>query len=99
MPPMVGFWSKVFLFLSVYNAGMVGLVVVGLLNSALAAFYYLKIVHAMYLKPVTGDKTLPAPRAESFALLIAVAGVFIAGFIPGPFIQAATAAAAALFPS
>lgn len=98
MPPMVGFWSKVFLFLSVYNAGMVGLVVVGLLNSALAAFYYLKIVHAMYLKPVSGDKTLPAPRAESFALLIAVAGVFIAGFIPGPFIQAATAAAASLFP-
>lgn len=99
MPPMVGFWSKVYLFLSVYNAGMVGLVVVGLLNSALAAFYYLKIVHAMYLKPVAGDKSLAPPRAEAFALLIAVAGVFLAGLIPGPFIQAATAAAQALFPS
>src|SRR4029077_11140545 len=51
LPPMVGFWSKVYLFFSVFDVGVVWLVIVGLLNSALAAYYYLKIVHAIYLKP------------------------------------------------
>jgi NADH-quinone oxidoreductase subunit N len=98
LPPMVGFWSKVYLFLSAFDAGLVVLVVIGLLNSALAAFYYLKIVHAMYLRAPTTDKDLPSTPNLSVAALVAVVGIFVAGIIPTPFIQAASAAAGVLFP-
>jgi NADH-quinone oxidoreductase subunit N len=98
LPPMVGFWSKVYLFLSVFEAGQVGLVIVGLLNSAIAAFYYLKVVHAIYLKPPASEWPLRPDPSLGLALVIAVAGVFVTGLIPGPFIQAASAAAGAVFP-
>ena len=98
LPPMVGFWSKVYLFLSVFDVGLVWLVVVGLLNSALAAFYYLKIVHAMYLKPPTVDKPLARDPSAATALTVAVVAVVVAGVIPGPLIQVASSAASVLFP-
>ena len=98
LPPMVGFWSKVYLFLSVFDVGVVWLVVLGLLNSALAAFYYLKIVHAMYMKPPAVDKRLGPDPSVSVAMAIAIVSVFVTGIIPGPFIQAASNAASVLFP-
>ncbi|MGH2461137.1 MAG: NADH-quinone oxidoreductase subunit N [Chloroflexota bacterium] len=99
LPPMVGFWSKVYLFLSVFDVGVVWLVILGLLNSALAAFYYLKIVHAMYMKPPTVDKPLAADPPLTVAMAVAIVAVFVTGIIPGPFIQAASSAASVLFPS
>jgi NADH-quinone oxidoreductase subunit N len=98
LPPMVGFWSKVYLFLSVYNVGLVWLVAVGLLNSALAAFYYLKIVHAMYLKPPPVEKGLNVDWSASTAAFVTVALVVVAGLMPAPLIQAASNAASVLFP-
>ena len=99
MPPMVGFWSKVYLFLSVFDVGLVWLVIIGLLNSALAAYYYLKVVHAMYLKPANSDaRTLGVDRPLSVAMFVAVVGVFVVGILPGPFIQLAGMAAGVIFP-
>ncbi len=99
MPPMVGFWSKVYLFLSVFDVGLVWLVIIGLLNSALAAYYYLKVVHAMYLKPAVADgKPLGADPPLALAMLVAVIGIFVSGLVPGPFIQLASQAAGVIFP-
>lgn len=98
LPPMVGFWSKVYLFLSVFDVGLGWLVVLGLLNSALAAFYYLRIVHAMYLKPPTSDKRLAIDLPASAAAVVTLACVIIAGVVPAPFIEAASAAASVLYP-
>ena len=83
LPPMVGFWSKVYLFLSVFDVGLVWLVVVGLLNSAVAAYYYLKIVHAMYLKPATVETTVTNDPSVAVAAVLTVAAVLVAGIIPG----------------
>ncbi len=99
LPPMIGFWSKVYLFLSVLNAGLVWLVVVGLLNSALAAYYYLKVVHAMYLKPPEVEKPLESNWSATLAAVVTVAAILLFGIVPAPFIQAASAAASALFPT
>ena len=97
LPPMVGFWSKVYLFFSVFEVGVVWLVIVGLLNSALAAYYYLKIVHAMYLKSSSAEQRLAADPSVAVAACVTVAAVVVAGIVPGPFIQAASAAASVLF--
>jgi NADH-quinone oxidoreductase subunit N len=98
LPPMVGFWSKVYLFLSVFDVGLVWLVVVGLLNSAIAAYYYLKIVHAMYLRPATVETPVAGDPAIRLAAVLTVVAVLLAGIVPGPVIQAASAAASVLFP-
>jgi NADH-quinone oxidoreductase subunit N len=98
LPPMVGFWSKVYLFLSVFDVGLVWLVAIGLLNSALAAFYYLKVVHAMYLKPPLVEKSLTVDWSASAVAVVAVSLVVLAGLVPSPFIQAASNAASVLFP-
>ena len=97
LPPMIGFWSKVYLFLSVFDVGLVWLVVVGLLNSAVAAYYYLKIVHAMYLKPATTDIAVARDPSVTVAAVLTVAVVLVAGIVPGPLIQAANSAASVLF--
>jgi NADH-quinone oxidoreductase subunit N len=97
LPPMIGFWSKVYLFLSVFDRGLVWLVVVGLLNSALAAFYYLKIVHAMYLKPPPTDKPVSGDTPVAATAGVMAALVVIGGIVPAPLIQAATGAANVLF--
>ncbi|HLZ06981.1 MAG TPA: proton-conducting transporter membrane subunit, partial [Chloroflexota bacterium] len=97
LPPMVGFWSKVYLFFSVFDVGVVWLVIVGLLNSALAAYYYLKIVHAIYLKPPITDQRLAGDPSVAVAACVTVVAVVVTGLVPGPFIQAASAAAGVLF--
>lgn len=97
LPPMAGFWSKVYLFLTVFQAGQTGLVIVGLLNSALAAYYYLKIVHAMYLREPIDHQPISADAPLAIALVFAIVGVFVVGLLPGPFLEAASAAAGVVF--
>ncbi|MBI2942287.1 MAG: NADH-quinone oxidoreductase subunit N [Chloroflexi bacterium] len=98
LPPMVGFWSKIYLFYSVFNAGVIWLVVVALLNSALAASYYLRIIHAMYLRPAPVDKPLAADAPLGLALAASVIAVVVLGLLPSPVFQAAASAAANLRP-
>jgi NADH-quinone oxidoreductase subunit N len=98
LPPMVGFWSKVYLFFSVFDVGLVWLVILGLLNSAVAAYYYLKVVHAMYLKPPAIEKGFVADPPLSVALGAMSVALFVAGLVPGPLIQVASSAAGVLFP-
>lgn len=57
MPPIIGFFAKIPLFTSAISAGEIPLVIVLGLNSAIAAFYYLRLVGA----PMLAD---PDPRAE-----------------------------------
>jgi len=50
IPPMVGFAAKFFVFSAVIHSGMYGLAIIGILNSAVSAYYYLRIIVNMYLK-------------------------------------------------
>ncbi|MCL4534542.1 MAG: NADH-quinone oxidoreductase subunit NuoN [Bacteroidetes bacterium] len=98
IPPMVGFASKVYLFWSVFDAGLVWLVIVGLLNSAASIYYYLRVVRTMYLGEPSAEGGLAVGPAARVAMLAAVAGVLVIGVMPWPLIQLAGAAAASLFP-
>lgn len=48
IPPLAGFFGKMYIFISAVQAGMVPLAVIGVLSSVVACFYYLKIVKIMY---------------------------------------------------
>ena len=51
VPMTGGFFGKLFVFQAALNAHLVGLTIVALLNSALAAYYYLRVIVYLYMRP------------------------------------------------
>ena len=49
IPPMAGFLGKFFVFLSVIEANKIGLAIIGVASSVVAAFYYLRVIKRMYV--------------------------------------------------
>ena len=99
MPPMVGFVSKYYLFLQVFQQGQVWLVIVAVLNTAISAYYYIKVVRAMYFAPPAADAVPVAPGGSlRLSLWLATAAVFVVSVLAGPFLQTTSAAGRLFFP-
>jgi NADH-quinone oxidoreductase subunit N len=97
IPPLAGFVGKFYLFGAAVRAGFVGLAVIAVLNSAVAAYYYLRVIVAMYMQEPEGAPIVLAPSfAGGLALTIAVVGVVLLGVMPAPFADLAQAAVAPL---
>jgi NADH-quinone oxidoreductase subunit N len=98
IPPLAGFFGKLYVFLAAVQAGMYVLAVIGVLASVVAAFYYLRIVKLMYFdEPADAfDRLL----GREIGVVLTVTGLFIAFFFvfPAPMLAAASAAAKSLFP-
>lgn len=60
IPPFGVFWGKLWAIMSVYGVGFVGLALVMMINSAIAGFYYLRLVVAMFLLPPNADNVANA---------------------------------------
>jgi NADH-quinone oxidoreductase subunit N len=84
VPLTGGFFGKFYIFKAALDANLVWLVVLGLLNSAVAAYYYLRILVVMYMKePGEATASLTAPGAGIQATLWASAlGTLILGIFP-----------------
>jgi NADH-quinone oxidoreductase subunit N len=96
-PFTAGFLGKFFLFYSALNQGFVALVVIALLNAVLSAYYYLKIVVAMYMKTPSehvADRPLPIPNPWIYTVvwIAAIATLFL-GILPAPILSALSAVA------
>ena len=92
-----GFFGKFYVFSAALHSGMVWLAVIGLINSGVAAFYYLRVLAALYSKPVETSPVMAVPRASMpllFALLLTVATTLILGIVPGRILDMAKAGAA-----
>jgi NADH-quinone oxidoreductase subunit N len=88
VPPAAGFVGKFYLFAGAIQKGYIWLAVIGVLNSAASAYYYLRITVYMYMKEPTEDfewVKLTAP--VTLALIIAVAGTLIPGIVPSIILQ------------
>ncbi len=96
IPPLAGFFAKWYVFNAAIQAGLYWLSVIGVLSSAVAAYYYLRIVKVMYFDEAAPafDRPAAAPRA-----VLAVTGLLVLFLFayPGVFIDATTAAAQSLF--
>jgi NADH-quinone oxidoreductase subunit N len=56
IPPFSVFWGKIYIMSAALNAGFVGLAVIMAINSAIAVYYYLKLIVYMFLKePIAAD--------------------------------------------
>ncbi|HPW72360.1 MAG TPA: NADH-quinone oxidoreductase subunit N [Methanothrix sp.] len=97
IPPTAGFVGKLVLFASVYYSGLVWLVILAILNSALSLVYYLRIISYMILKEPEGPKISEAKGYVAGIVLATLAVVYI-GVFPDQFINWALQAATALLP-
>jgi NADH-quinone oxidoreductase subunit N len=98
MPPMAGFVSKFILFKAVFEQGLVWLVLIAVLNTAISAYYYIKVIRAMYFDAATDESPVAASGSLRASLWLATAAVLIVGIFAGPFIQTATVAGRMLHP-
>ncbi|MBL6080846.1 NADH-quinone oxidoreductase subunit NuoN [Belnapia sp. T18] len=95
IPPLAGFFGKLYVFLAAVQGGYWTLAVVGVLTSVVSAYYYLRIVKVMYFDQAVGALDR-APA--SLTIVMAGTGLFTLFFClwPAPMLAAAQAAAAAL---
>jgi len=95
IPPLSGFFGKLYVFAAAINAGLDTLAVIGVLTSVIGAFYYLRVIKVMYFDTGTPgfDKSAPSVR---FVMAIGALATGLFVFIPGPLVAAAQAAARAL---
>jgi NADH-quinone oxidoreductase subunit N len=97
-----GFFGKFYVFSAALHANNVWLAVIGLLNSGVACFYYLRLLVALYARPVTEtaqsaeDRTLSVPAG--IGLTLAAAATLVLGILPGHFLNLAQRASASTQP-
>jgi NADH-quinone oxidoreductase subunit N len=97
IPPTAGFVGKFYLFGAAVRSGYIWLAVIGVLNSAVAAYYYLRIIVYMYMREPDGAPAVMVPSvAGSFAVVVALWGVVQLGVMPAPLLDLAQAAIAPL---
>jgi NADH-quinone oxidoreductase subunit N len=89
IPPTAGFVAKVYIFNTAVQSDLVWLVIVAVLNSVFAAYYYLRIVGQMYLVPPPQEEGVPVTWSQGASLAAAALGVLVIGIVPTPLISAA----------
>ncbi|HVH29058.1 MAG TPA: NADH-quinone oxidoreductase subunit N [Vicinamibacterales bacterium] len=96
IPPTAGFMGKFWLFGAAIEAGYVWLAVIGVLNSAISLYYYVRLVVFMYLKKETIGSEPVASPALTFVLGAAVVATIVLGVYPRLLFEVAEASAATL---
>jgi NADH-quinone oxidoreductase subunit N len=82
-PPFAGFVGKFLIFSAAVETGMAWLAVVGVLNSLVSVYFYLRPVVQMYMsEPAEGWGNARVGPLVALALLIAVLGVIALGIFP-----------------
>jgi len=77
IPPLVGFAAKFYVFQSAVNARLYILVVIGVLNSVVSAYYYLRVVVVMYMYPEEALLPEKAPAVTGAYLANVLMAVFV----------------------
>src|SRR5256884_1229858 len=89
MPLTAGFMGKIVVFIAALKQGYVWLVVIGVLNTAVSAYYYLRLIIVMFFRERTGTWGIPRLTASlAVALVLTIVGVFYLGLFPGRVINA-----------
>jgi NADH-quinone oxidoreductase subunit N len=86
MPPTAGFLGKFYVFraaMESQDSQLLWLVVIGVVNSVISIFYYLRIVTAMYFRSASEELTLTRSAALSFVMAVCATLVLEMGILPG----------------
>ena len=94
VPPLAGFFAKLYVFAAAMGQRLTWLVVIGVLNSIIALYYYLMVVKYIFVDRSEGDEQpMEVAPALNFGLWVAVAGILILGVFAAPWYTLAAKAA------
>ena len=96
IPPTAGFMGKFWIFSAAIESGFVWLAVIGVVNSAISLYYYIRVVVFMWIKEEVDDSPIPVLPSMAVALGITIAGSLFFGVFPQPLFDQAQTAAEAL---
>jgi NADH-quinone oxidoreductase subunit N len=85
IPITGGFFAKFYVLSAALKSDLVGLGIILVLNSALGAYYYLRIIVMMYMRePRSEVPVTPVPVAAGLAIAMCVLATLWLGVVPGP---------------
>jgi NADH-quinone oxidoreductase subunit N len=88
IPMTGGFFAKFYVFSAAVNSNLIWLTIIGVLNSGVGAYYYLRIIVRMYmLESRTEVPVSSVPFALALALAICMAATLYLGIFPGRVLQ------------
>jgi NADH-quinone oxidoreductase subunit N len=90
IPPTAGFVGKFYVFAAAVKGGFIDLAIIGVINSVLSVYYYLRVTVMIYMREPAADMpSLKYSRAATLATTIAALATLILGIFPGIFITLA----------
>jgi NADH-quinone oxidoreductase subunit N len=85
IPVTGGFFAKFYVFSAALQSNLIWLTLIGVINSAIGAYYYLRVIVVMYMREAREEvPVLPIPTALAAALVISLAATIYLGVLPGP---------------
>lgn len=92
IPPMGGFFAKFYVLVALIDAGHVGLAVIAVLLSAVAAWFYIRIIMLIYAKDTVERIEIVMTLPMRLVLLVTLLGTVLSGVFPAWFLAMAKAA-------
>jgi NADH-quinone oxidoreductase subunit N len=90
IPATGGFFAKFYVFSAALKSDLVGLTIIGVINSAVAGYYYLRIIVVMYMKEPHGEIPVTAvPLGVGTVLVVSLVATLYLGILPGPVLDLA----------
>ncbi|HET9838647.1 MAG TPA: NADH-quinone oxidoreductase subunit N [Candidatus Angelobacter sp.] len=99
IPATAGFLAKYYVFnaalsATTHSGALIGLTIIGLINSAVASYYYLRLIVVMYMRePAIAEAPSRATGAMRLALILAAIATIYLGVIPGKVLKSSDAGA------
>ncbi len=89
IPPLAGFFGKLYVFMEALNqsrdyqpVSLIWLVALGLFNSVVSAFYYVRVLKAMFLREPGANRLAPAGRPIALPIVLGTIVVLLFGIMP-----------------
>jgi NADH-quinone oxidoreductase subunit N len=91
VPPTAGFFGKFAVFSATWAAGLEWLAIIGVITSAISAFFYLRVIVLMWMRDEEAGAERPAFATSPLVvgLVIAAAGIILLGILPAPLLKLA----------
>jgi NADH-quinone oxidoreductase subunit N len=100
IPMTGGFFAKFYVFSAALKSNLVGLTIIGFINSAVAAYYYLRIIVVMYMREEREESPVAKiPFALGTALAISLGATMYLGIVPGRVLDYASSSVTDLVPA
>jgi NADH-quinone oxidoreductase subunit N len=101
VPPTSIFIAKLYIFTAAVNSGLAWLAILGVINSVVSAYYYIRVIRVMFLQPPSAPEDgghIKAPISSWFAVSLAGAALLWMGIAPGFILKLAELASVPLAP-